>query len=271
MKWSFFLKQKSDQVSVLMEHMEEIKNAIGSYPKMIRLDNSKENISFRDKSKEKGLPIDFEFTPRESPQYNGIVERSFATLYGRVRSMFNEAGLDLPKRRQWWMEAAATATKLDVIGVDRKDEKHPYEKFYGKRTKYESHLRRFGEIGIVTKKNQGIKDKLSDRGIKCMFAGYAKEHAGDVYRMIDPKTNVVYLTRDVVWTDATYSEVTETTPHIIDIVSGDELFPGSEDEENHTSGDDDDEEIITFDEQNDEQEAGRDDDAPIPETEEGEE
>ena len=37
--------------------------------------------------------ISFEFTPHDTPQYNGVVERAFATLYGHVRSMNNSAAL----------------------------------------------------------------------------------------------------------------------------------------------------------------------------------
>ena len=30
--------------------------------------------------------------------------------------------------------------------------------------------------------------KLKDKGIHCMFVGYAPEHSGDTYQMYDPKT-----------------------------------------------------------------------------------
>ena len=54
--------------------------------------------------------------------------------------MMNFAGLDLPRRRQLWTKAAATATKLDNITVDDKNNESPYWKFYGKNPKYKKHL-----------------------------------------------------------------------------------------------------------------------------------
>ena len=59
-------------------------------------------------------------------------ERAFATLYGRVRSMLNQAGLSKTMRDLMWTEAAATATKLENILVDKKDYKSPHELIYGK-------------------------------------------------------------------------------------------------------------------------------------------
>ena len=82
------------------------------------------------------------------------------------------------------------------------DEKSAYEKVYGKLPDYAKHLRTFGELRIVPlKTGEQIKAKLNDRGIACIFIGYAKKHAGNVYRMLNVKTNSVIVTRDVYWTN----------------------------------------------------------------------
>ena len=132
-----------------------------------------------------GMETTFEYTARHTPQQNGKVERNFATLYGRMRAMKKAANFNSEQRSELWTEAASTATKLDNIIVDNKKDKSAYQKFYGRNTKYEKHLKIFGEVGIVTEKNKGPKDKISNRGIKCMFVGYAKDHDGDVYRMFN--------------------------------------------------------------------------------------
>ena len=54
-----------------------------------------ENKSFEKLCESKGLGINFEYTGPGSPQYNGRVERKFATLYGRTRAMLNSAKLPL--------------------------------------------------------------------------------------------------------------------------------------------------------------------------------
>ena len=38
------------------------------------------------------------------------------------------------------------------------------------------------------------------------FWGYARNHAGDAYRMLNPSTNKVWITRDVTWLNQQYHE-----------------------------------------------------------------
>ena len=57
--------------------------------KYIRLDNAGENKALEQLCARKKRNVDFEYTPRDSPQYNGKVEQKFATLWARVRSDLN--------------------------------------------------------------------------------------------------------------------------------------------------------------------------------------
>ena len=67
----------------------------------------------------------------------------------------------------------------------------------GKEPKYSNHLRAFGELGVVAKGGKKkLKGKLENHG-DIFFSGYAKEHAGDVYRMINVQTRKVTETRNV--------------------------------------------------------------------------
>ncbi len=114
-----------------------------------------------------------------------------------MRAMMTSAGVDENAKHKLWMDVAATATKLDNI-LNNKGEESPYKKFYKQDPIYEKHLQTFGELGIVTLNPGGtIKAKLEDKGIKAMFLGYAANHAGNVYRMLNLKTDQVMLTRDV--------------------------------------------------------------------------
>ena len=58
----------------------------GSPVKCIRLDNAGENRDLQNKCGDsKDLnDIKFEFTPRDTPQYNGKIERKFQTICNRV-------------------------------------------------------------------------------------------------------------------------------------------------------------------------------------------
>ena len=87
------------------------------------------------------------------------------------------------------------SNKTQNLLVKSSKEKNAYEKFYGTQNTIEKHLGTFGKIGIVTKhNNQHIKNKLEDHGTPCIFLGYAKDHAANVYRMLKLETNAVIIT-----------------------------------------------------------------------------
>ena len=95
----------------------------------------------------------------EHAQQNGKVERKFATLYGKVRSMLNRARLPEKWRSGIWTKAASTATFNENLLVTNDKSKPSYESFYGKEHPKGRELRVFGEMGVV-KLNWKIKGKL---------------------------------------------------------------------------------------------------------------
>ena len=48
----------------------------------LRMDNANENVTLKTKLENEGLNVQVEFTSPNTPQQNGQVERSFATLWG---------------------------------------------------------------------------------------------------------------------------------------------------------------------------------------------
>ena len=119
----------------------------------------------------------------------------------------NHAGFEPNRQASLWAEATATAIKLDNILIHNSNTKTPHERFYGQPTKYQDHLRVFGKVGIITKTNtSSIKSKLQDRGLVGIFLGYARYHAGDAYRMLNPTTHKVWITWDVKWLNKQYHE-----------------------------------------------------------------
>ena len=221
MKWSFFVRNKDDQVSWIMELIEEIESNTKRKVRYIRCDNAGENKTLEREIKKKRKSIAFEYTSRNTPQQNGQVERSFATLYGKIRAMLRDARMTKGQKDRYWTEAASTATKIDNLLI-RKGETHcPYKRFYNNYPNYARHLRVFGEKGIVTKKmGSEIKSKLEDRGILCTFMGYARNHTGDTYRMKNDSTGQIIITRDVKWTSTKSPIVSEED---IDIKDDEEI------------------------------------------------
>jgi hypothetical protein len=90
-------------------------------------------------------------------------------------------------------------------------------------------LRTCGEAGTVKVKIK-TTPKLANRGVHCMFIGYAEDHDGDVYHMWNPKTERVHITWDVIWMKQMMftKGVTDT---VIEI-NNDSINEGQGDEEN---------------------------------------
>jgi len=129
MKWSFFVKQKSDQVQPIIDLIREINSMKNQCVKYIRCDNTGENYLLETECKKQGLPVKFEFTSRNTPQQNGQVERSFATLYSKICAMMNAARMNQQEKEKYWIEAAATATKVDNLLIRKGEKAGPHINF----------------------------------------------------------------------------------------------------------------------------------------------
>lgn len=130
------------------------------------------------------LPIKFEFTARDTPQQNHKAEVGFATLVNKGRAIMFHANVPMKTRYKLFPEAFKTATLLDglvvvtIVGMTQTRIEH----WSGKKPSYAENLRTWGKAGTVKLKMIGTP-KIADRGVQCMFVGYALEHAGDVYHM----------------------------------------------------------------------------------------
>ena len=157
--------------------------------------------------------IEFEFTAPNSPQFNGKIERKFATLIKRVRAMLNAAKLTQELRHLLWCEAAATATDVENLLVSRNDNTPARTEFFEKDLAKADSLRQFGEMAII-KIGNNIKGKLDDRGIPVMYLGREKDHAADTYRMLNIATKRVLISRDAIWLNKVFGvyEGSHSTP-----------------------------------------------------------
>lgn len=57
--------------------------------KYILMDNGGENLELETHLRNKKIYIQVKYTPHETPQHNGVVERSFQTLYNLIKDMLN--------------------------------------------------------------------------------------------------------------------------------------------------------------------------------------
>ena len=168
--------------------------------KRIRLDNSGENKSLQKECNKEILGVIFEFTAPGTPQQNSVAERRIPMLLGRARAMLIQAGIDSEGKGEFCCEVISTAKKVDNIMVRPERTKPPHTLFYRKDAKYMKYMRTFGEMAVVAIHDfKKMKSKLDNRGKTCMFVGYAKDHAGDVYRFLNIHTKRIIMSRDVRW------------------------------------------------------------------------
>jgi len=103
------LKKKSDQQQVILAFLQRLQ-AKGITPTHVtiffRVDNAGENKALKAFLTANGFAnVEFEFTPRNSPQFNGRIERKIAVLWSRTRSLLNTAKLPQWLRNGLWPKA----------------------------------------------------------------------------------------------------------------------------------------------------------------------
>ena len=199
-------KTKKDMVEPTCEELFKWKQ-MGKEVQFLRMDNAGENLKLeqRLRSKDWKLYPTIEYTARSTPQHNHKAEVAIATIVKRGRAMMIEANVPEEMRYVIQHKAMETAGKLDglimknINGVIKSRVEH----WSGKMPSYSKYLREWGEAGVVKTKTN-TTPKLADRGVTCMLVGYADNHTGDCYEMLNWKTKRIMTTRDVLWLKRMY-------------------------------------------------------------------
>jgi hypothetical protein len=105
------------------------------------------------------------------------VKRKFQTLYGRFRSMLNDAGIKEEMRRGIWAESASTATFYANILVNRETGKLSHESIFGDEFNKLNNLKRFGEMVVVVTKKRPKENSEIEVHTVCMI-GLTEESFG---------------------------------------------------------------------------------------------
>lgn len=160
--------------------------------KALRIDRGGEfnSISFTVFCNEEG--IKHYTTAPYSPQQNGVVERRNQSVVEMARCMLKTKRVP----SKFWGEAVTTAVYvLNRCPTKSVQGKTPYEAWHGIKPKVD-HLRTFGCVGHVKRVGPGL-NKLADRSTKMVLLGYESGTKG--YRLVDPLTEQVHISRDVVF------------------------------------------------------------------------
>ena len=147
----------------------------------------------------------FEYTARDTPQQNSLVEVGLTTIGNCRRATMIAANISYEMRFVLFHKAYACATQLDSLVLKTLDgvTKPRVEYWCGNLLQLSKVLHTWGEAGVFKVKTKTIP-KLANRGVTCMFMGYANAHVSDVYRMWDPVTNRVHVSCNVVWLKRMY-------------------------------------------------------------------
>jgi hypothetical protein len=115
-------------VDVTLDFIRILKTKDVGAVKYLCMDNGGKNISLKNKLLKIGFEVQVNLILHNTPEQNGQVERSFATLLGQVRAMSNNSGVGEDLWNDLWAECAATATKLCNV-TSRGDGRSPFEVF----------------------------------------------------------------------------------------------------------------------------------------------
>ena len=104
--------------------------------------------------------------------------------------MMHNANLPLHIHYKLWREAFKTASLLYGLQVIELDgvKATRYVHWCGENPDFSKHQGTWSEARTVKIKSI-VMPKIADRGMQCIFVGYALDHAGNVYRIYNLATN----------------------------------------------------------------------------------
>ena len=86
---------------------------------------------------------------------------------------------------------------------------NPFENSYEEKPKIIGSFSEFGRIGYVAKRDK-FKKQITDNTFKEIMVVYADNHTRDTYKLYNPETNRLIMTRDVKWADWKMTNTEET-------------------------------------------------------------
>ena len=196
--WVYFSPTKNRMVTFVEELVTTI-NGLGMRVKYLRCDNAGEHLQeLIDYCREAGIIL--EYTAPNTPKQNGRVEKKIRIIWQRAMTMMNHANLTLESQKEFWAEAVACSAFIEDLMIKAgRTSPALYNWTNTTVTKWVKNLVQFGRIGVVKKK--GKQAKMVDKGYPAMMVGYALNHGAGTYRLYNPKTKRIIMSRDVKWMD----------------------------------------------------------------------
>ncbi|KAK8944151.1 hypothetical protein KSP39_PZI008078 [Platanthera zijinensis] len=183
--WVFFLRQKSETPSVLLNFVKQIQNELNSTVVKIRSDHGTEFQSESITNLCKDFGIFQEFSSPRTPQQNGIAERKNRTLIEASRTLLSDTSLP----EYFWAEAVNTACHvINMASITKSHRKTPYEIVKGRKPNL-SYFRIFGCKCYILNNGKSYLTKFAAKSQDGIFVGYNTN--SNAYRVFNLTTQVV--------------------------------------------------------------------------------
>ena len=193
--WTILLKEKGDAFCKFKNFKAMVEGETGEKIQTFRTDRGGEFLSIEFNSFCEKFGIKRHLTAPYTPQQNGVVERRNRTMMEMTRSVLKH--MHMPN--YLWGEAIRHSTYLlNRIMTRALKEKTPYECFRGKKPSID-HIRIFGCIAYAKVDKPHLK-KLDDRSRILIHLG--TEPGSKAYRLLDPETKKIVVSRDVVFDES---------------------------------------------------------------------
>ncbi|PWA89720.1 zinc finger, CCHC-type [Artemisia annua] len=180
----------------------EVELQLGMSIKCLRTDRGGEYI---DPHYFQPVGIIHETTAPYTPQQNGVAERKNQVLKEMVNSMLSYSGLS----KGFWGEAMLTACYFLNRVPNKRNKTVPYELWYKQRPNL-NYLRVWGCRAVV-RLPEPKKHNLGEKGIDCIFIGYAENSKAYRFYVIEPNelvsVNTVIESRDAIFDELRFSSI----------------------------------------------------------------
>ena len=196
----YFLRHKSDAASAFESFLAEVRaDGIPSTVMAVRSDNGREFFGGAFGELCRKRCIKQEFTPADSPKYNGVAERALGLINdaaAAARIQATELYPGAPDYPSLWAEAVSWACHaLNCTATTANPgDKSPYEMWYGSPPPRGAVWPFLKPAVCRVKRNNKLQPKAQD----CYYVGPAIDHPRDCIRVLTANRSIL-TTRNVTW------------------------------------------------------------------------
>jgi len=187
------LNTKDGAIKAFESYRARAEKSSGKVIKVFRNDGGGEYLNREFKKYLTEAGIQHIVSPPYTPSQNGLAERTNRTIMENARCILEDSKLG----KEFWGYAVLNATHIyNRLPSRSHNDISPLEHWTGKIAEI-GHLRIFGSttsMHVPSKKRQ----KLDPKSVRCVLVGYEEDAGSRVYRLYNPITKKVVVSRDVI-------------------------------------------------------------------------